>query len=733
MTMNYRQALYNDRKMNEALADEASRLGQEVPASSKQAPPIKRSLPVYMIAARVTDARRTENVREVTGYTMCDFDHIPIDKLELVRRRINADPHTLLCYVTVSGVGLRVIAAYERPEEQTLSEAKEAYPRWFRCVNEYYQRLTGIEYDKKCKDLVRLSIASHDPLAYYNPQAAVFSLHELEAATQKEKSGRTLRQKSTSRLRQRTVKDVEVIFKKRIQPLLKTDGLTFTAGAHNEYVMRTGYLLNKYGVEESDAVMWAEQKFGEEYPAASSVVVSCYKKVEEHGDWADRITPDLQGGQMKRASAAEITEFLKSRVEARRNVIRHVVEIRWIHLDEEDKDEADHLATEFHNLSDEDLNTLSGYIEQDMGRRATPDDIRLRLNSKGTRIYNPMLEYVNSLPAWHPGDKDYIAELAGTLHLTDDSPQERSLLVRCLKKWLVGAVRGWTNSNMVNELFFILQGGQGCFKTTWLRMLMPPVLQEYIRLRVCNNNLSKDDVLSLAQFVLIIHDEMEFIGPQQISETKASSSATFSNERAPYERNPVRREHIASHCGTTNLERFLSDPTGSRRFMPFAVDYIDSPYEHPFHYEGIYSQAYALAKDPSFRHYLNTEEQRELEDHNRQFESIRCEEEIIRLLYRVPTQEEIFRGEAKWLVPSQVKIDMQNYSHSFNIDVNGLGRIMKKLGFPKEAHGHNHQIGYLMIPRRFEEIERESKQAAVDILKNKLEKSGTSKHTEGCA
>jgi predicted P-loop ATPase len=474
-------------------------------------------------------------------------------------------------------------------------------------------------------------------------------------------------------------------------------------------------------VEESDAVMWAEQKFGEEYPAASSVVVSCYKKVEEHGDWADRITPDLQGGQMKRASAAEIDEFLKERIKARRNTVKRAVEICWVKLDAEDIDEKyQEVEGIYHAITDEDLNTLSGYIENDCHLRANPEDIRQRLYSKRTRAFNPFVEYVESLPVWQEGDKDYIEELAATLHLRDENEKERQLLVRCLKKWLVGAVRGWTDERVMNQLYFMLQGGQGCNKSTWLSHLMPNELREYHKLKVFGSNFNKDDAISLAENGLIQHDEFDKLGAQQNNDLKAILSGTHTSERAPYERYAVKRKNIASLCGSTNQELFLTDPTGSRRILAFAVTWIDSPYDHPFNYAGIYAQAYALAKDSDFRHYLNMEEQQEIEMHNRQFEVIRCEEELIQRLYRVPKTED--KGRVKWVTPSEILMAMESFCHHFNVDVNILGRYMKKLGFEKASRGHNHRVGYLVVERTYTEIEMEQKQIAMDVEKEKENK-----------
>ena len=79
------------------------------------------------------------------------------------------------------------------------------------------------------------------------------------------------------------------------------------------------------------------------------------------------------------------------------------------------------------------------------------------------------------------------------------------------------------------------------------------------------------------------------------------------DERAAYTHFHVHRKHIASFCGTGNNAQFLSDPTGNRRWLPFEVESIESPREHPLDYTGIYSQAYALYRQ-SFRFWFTRDE-----------------------------------------------------------------------------------------------------------------------------
>ena len=114
--------------------------------------------------------------------------------------------------------------------------------------------------------------------------------------------------------------------------------------------------------------------------------------------------------------------------------------------------------------------------------------------------------------------------------------------------------------------------------------------------------------------------------PAELNQLKAAVTMPSIDERAAYAHYHEHRKHIASFCGTGNNTQFLSDPTGNRRWLPFEVESIVSPREHPFDYEGIYAQALALYKS-GFQYWFSKEEIVELNRHNKQFETPRLEHE----------------------------------------------------------------------------------------------------------
>ena len=96
------------------------------------------------------------------------------------------------------------------------------------------------------------------------------------------------------------------------------------------------------------------------------------------------------------------------------------------------------------------------------------------------------------------------------------------------------------------------------------------------------------------------------------------------------------RKHIASFCGTGNNEKFLNDPTGTRRWLAFKVENIESPQTLPFDYDGIYSQAYHLYRH-GFEYWFSGDETAAIDLYNSRFKVANLERQLVYRYYRLPT------------------------------------------------------------------------------------------------
>jgi predicted P-loop ATPase len=204
---------------------------------------------------------------------------------------------------------------------------------------------------------------------------------------------------------------------------------------------------------------------------------------------------------------------------------------------------------------------------------------------------------------------------------------------------MVAMVAAWLDDGTTNHEILTYIGEQGKYKTSFMTHLLPPALDKYFAIKHFNHSMSKDDRLALTELALIDLEELDNMRPEAVNLLKAITTDPAINLRPVWERYALRRQHIASFCGTGNNPRFLTDLSGNRRWLPFMVESIDSPWERTIDYDGIYAQAYALWQQ-GFRYWFDDAENAELEQHNRQFEEPNMEEELILTYLRKPYGDE---------------------------------------------------------------------------------------------
>ena len=426
------------------------------------------------------------------------------------------------------------------------------------------------------------------------------------------------------------------------------------------------------------------------------------------------------------ATVEDIEEFLRDHVYLRHNVVTKRVEYRIPEKDFWDSEECRTESVEFataidekpdtgavansqfstlHSqllwrpISDRIVNTLWRVLSK--AKKVRQQDIYHVIESDFSPEYHPFRYYLEHLPPWN--GEDYILEMSVSVSVKGEV-EEQMRFAEYLKKWLVGMVAAWVDDTVVNNVKLVLIGEQGSYKTTWFNYLLPPELRQYFFTKTNSNRMGRDDLLTLAQYGLVCCEELDTMRPSELNQLKAAVTMPSIDERAAYAHYHEHRKHIASFCGTGNNAQFLSDPTGNRRWLPFEVESIDSPREHPFNSEGIYSQAYALYRQ-GFRHWFTREEIVRLSEHNRQFETPRLEAELVQLYFRKPVGVEsgIFMSVARAL-----QIVSANISQKLSAVY--LGRAFMEQGFRRvKSCG---QRGYVVELRTGEEMQRMQRQMA---------------------
>ena len=407
------------------------------------------------------------------------------------------------------------------------------------------------------------------------------------------------------------------------------------------------------------------------------------KAAEVGGEEKEHKMPWLE----KYASPDEIEKFLNDHIYLRRNVITMRTEWR------EPSSYKDDGTEDWQPMSDWKMNSL--WKEMMKEKPVIFDHMRKIIESDSFTDYHPFRYYLDHLPPWD-GESDHILAMSVSVQVKGDV-EEQMRFAEYLKKWLVAMVAGWVDDTVVNNVILVLIGEQGSYKTTWFNYLLPPELKSYFYTKTNANRMGRDDLLTLAQYGLVCCEELDTMRPSELNQLKAAVTMPSIDERAAYAHFHEHRKHIASFCGTGNNAQFLSDPTGNRRWLPFEIERIESPREHPFDYEGIYSQAYALYQQ-GFQYWFSREDVLRLSEHNRQFETPRLEYELANLYFCQPSgaRPGVFMSVAR-----AMQIVSANISQKLSPVY--LGRAMGELGFRRVKF--NGQRGYIVVPRTADEIQ----------------------------
>jgi len=247
--------------------------------------------------------------------------------------------------------------------------------------------------------------------------------------------------------------------------------------------------------------------------------------------------------------------------------------------------------------------------------------------------YDPIRTYFDGLPKWD-GVTNYIEELAEFLPM-----EEPELWRKHLTKWMIGAYAcGYytaSGGGYKNELFLVIHGAQGAGKTFFVENLIPNKLRDCLYSGSIADD--KDSRLTMSQHWIVNHEELESLGRIDKNFLKKTLSDSDITVRPPYGAIEETRPRRMSFIGSTNEQSFLTDDTGSRRFLIHTVLGVGITNEDRdrlglFDVSKAWAQAKALHEEKKYgwAHYLTKEEEAESAILNKRYEFERVEDYIIK-------------------------------------------------------------------------------------------------------
>ena len=654
---------------------------------------LKNAQPAFIPSVLLEGGRTYAHVKGFTGFIMVDIDGIPPERFAAILTLVKEDIHSFLVYITISGCGIRVISHVEG------GVTKANYRMVWEWVNDHYARLCEVEIDGQCKNATRMSVLCHDPEALLRPEASSFHTSGMKPR-EKPKRGTAV-----------TVTAERAY--KIIRAQLEEEGIAYAPGSYNDYVSRCFYHTNRYGVPQADAEAWALRTFPD-YPREQllPIVKSCYSLTMEFNTVplprSVRKKEKENDSSHKKATVEEMEEFINSYMKFRMNMLTHQIETQLIADAYTDRPEAS--ACHWQRLTDHIENSLWCAM-QHHGMAVNLNELHTLLGSDFVKEYHPLKEYLDGLPPWD-GETNYIDRLAAMVHvkesphspLQQDKSRERNDLSETpvrfadiLKRWMVSMIAAALNETVVNQVILTLIGRQGSYKTSFMQHILPPVLSEYYTTKSNSSRMTKDDLFTMTENLVINLEEIDTMPPSELNQLKAMVTQRYVDERRAYGRNKVHLPHVASFVATGNNLQFLTDDTGNRRWLPFEVEDIDSPWEADIPYEGIYSQTYALYQDVNFRYWFTDKEIQQLRGHVQQFEVPRPEYELILTYYRKPV------GLERGVYTTSSQIIGRFGNTSLRLSLQKVGRAMRELGFRQvKASNANY---WVVVERTTEEVQ----------------------------
>ena len=341
-----------------------------------------------------------------------------------------------------------------------------------------------------------------------------------------------------------------------------------------------------------------------------------------------------------------VESFLDEYYLFRRNILSGKTE--YLIIKKDDESELEEKDGDWKVLTNNAFNSIVRHAKRlGIGENKSPrQDIDEFINSEEMPVYNPIKEYLESLPKWD--GQNQVAELFGRI------PGLTSEQLNWCSIWLRSAVAHWLQMDMLhgNEAVPILIGQQGCGKSTFAVRLLPEKLRQYFLDHINFGN-KFDSEMALTHNLFVNIDELANMGASQQGKLKQTLSKVRVNGRPIFGKSQDDRLRFASFLATTNDEHPLCDPTGSRRYICLHIpagEYIDN--SSGINYDQLYAQVmYELCHQQTPYWFTNDEVAR-IQQKNLPFFKTDDLESMIRNCFRVPEGEE--EDEGKWMNCSEI-------------------------------------------------------------------------------
>ena len=340
----------------------------------------------------------------------------------------------------------------------------------------------------------------------------------------------------------------------------------------------TTYLPKNFAADERNIMQEGSECLGVTHSHPNFTLGNQFKEImkknADAGNIGSRRNPHRRGSSSKNA---EIENYLSTHYDFRYNTVLGRTEYRSRN------------SGIFTKVGRYEINTFRRELDCDESIATSAENLYSIIESSFSPRINPVQEYFKELPLIDIGDgSSNGSSYSGSNVPISFSPKAIPNLASCvvvrnsnkwlpyLTKWLVAVVaNAMDDRECRNHTCLVLTGEQGKFKTTFLDLLCPSKLHGYNYTGKIYPQ-EKDTLTYIGQNLIVnIDDQLKALNKRDENELKNLITCPMVKYRMPYDKYVEEHPHLASFVASVNGNDFLTDPTGSRRFLPFEVLSID--------------------------------------------------------------------------------------------------------------------------------------------------------------
>ena len=380
----------------------------------------------------------------------------------------------------------------------------------------------------------------------------------------------------------------------------------------------------------------------------------------------------------KRSKNERIESFLREKYQFRFNTVKSRTEFRPSATNEM-----------YSPLIKFDINSMRRLLDASQGITTSAENIRAILESDFCPKINPVQEYFHSLPEWYENSPSEIVQLAECVTVRNPEKWRQYLL-----KWLIAVVaNAMDDFQCRNHTCLVLTGEQGKFKTTFLDLLCPSSLKSYLFTGKIDPQ-SKDIQTLIAEYLFInIDDQLKALNKRDENELKNLITTPRVKYRRPYDVYIEEYPHLASFMASVNGNDFLTDPTGSRRFLPFEVENIDIETAKRIDMDKVFSETVWFWKQ-GYRYWFDEAEIAELHRESEAFHVQTVEYEMLLKGFEKPEE-----SSESYMTTSEILNYLRTYT-TLNLQEKRMGEALRKAGFERKSKRINGNPMYVYHIRK---------------------------------